>query len=454
MGNLTLLISILFFVATAASVLAYAMLVRKASLADPIVQFIFFYCLFVVPLPLRAWMTLEIDGDVTPHLFELLPYLPKAVFLCTVGLLFFLPAYYSRLSARIAAHLPQVRGGHRPLLAFLVLGAFSLFLIIQLASSVGGLLSLILMGYGVTAEMAGKGYLAMGFTWFFVACMFLLYGYASTRKRKYLLAFAVAFALVVLMHLVMARRATLLYMGLAVWLFWHHAIRPLKTRTLVVFGILAFAGLNLVGVLRSSSYENLSDLWNKTSKSWESQSDTNLGGGLTYTLTNGEFVVPFETLPQMIESVGSTISPELGMTYVRAPLQFIPQAVFPSRPVPLQNWYIAKFYGGGYGFNEGRAFFFLAEGYLNFGTAGVVATMLVWGVSLGTLHFYIHGVQRTKASALVYALIVAFVCAGIAGESVSVVVALPEVSLVAALIGLWITKWGALRANPHESNAV
>lgn len=440
MDDLTLLISILFFLATAACALAYAIVARKASIADPIVQFIFFFCLFVVPLPLRAWMTLEIDGDVTPHLMELLPFIPKAVFLCAVGLIFFVPAYYSRTSSRIAARIPQIRGGQKWLLASLVLAGFSLFLIVQLATSVGGLFNLLLLGYGVTTEMTGKGYLAMGFTWFFVACMFLLYGYAATRKRKYLLAFAIGFGFVVLMHLVMARRATLLYMGLAVWLFWHHAVRPLKIRTLLVTGVVGFVALNLIGILRSSSYENAGDLWDKTSKSWESESDTNFQD-LTYTLTNGEFVVPFETLPQMIESVGATISPELGMTYIRAPLQFIPQALFPSRPAPLQNWYISKVYGGGYGANEGRAFFFLSEGYLNFGSTGVIATMIAWGFFLGSLHTYISEKKRTVASILLYALIVAFIYVGIAGESISILVGLPETSLVAAMIGLWMTRW-------------
>ncbi len=83
MGNFMLLISILFFLATAAAALVYAILVRKASLADPIVQFIFFFSLFVLPLPLRAWMTLEIDGDVTPHLIELLPFIPNTTVLQT-----------------------------------------------------------------------------------------------------------------------------------------------------------------------------------------------------------------------------------------------------------------------------------------------------------------------------------------------------------------------------------
>ena len=44
----------------------------------------------------------------------------------------------------------------------------------------------LLLGYNVTAETVGKGYLAMGFTWLFVASMFLLYGYALERKKRQL----------------------------------------------------------------------------------------------------------------------------------------------------------------------------------------------------------------------------------------------------------------------------
>jgi len=441
-GNASLVLAIIAYVAVAVTTVAYAVLVRKAKLADPILQFVFFLSLFVLPLPVRVCMTLDIEGDVTDHLAELLPYVPEAVFLTAMGLVIFAFAYYSRAGVLIGDYLPRVRGGGRWRLAFVLLAVLSLFLIFQLAASAGGLLGFLLLGYNVTAETIGKGYLAMGFTWLFVAAMFLLYGYALERKTRHLVAFVVAFGVVVLMHLLMARRAVLLFMGLAVWLFWHHAIRPVKPRSLLIAGGVCFLALNALGGLRSSAYEGFDDLWAKTTKNWDGLVNSD-GHGFVYTLTTGEFVVPFETLPQMIESVGSTVSPEFGMTYLRAPLQVIPQALYPGRPLPLANWYVARFYGGGWGFNEARQFFFIAEGYLNFGIPGVILTMLVWGFFLRAIRQYSHAAKGDPSVALVCSLVVAFIPNAISSDSIALLVGLPETSLVAALIGLWITRLGS-----------
>jgi len=447
--NTSLLFAIIFFVAAAAASAGYAVLAKGAKLTDPILQFVFFLSLFVLPLSLRAYMQLDIEGDVTNHLFMLLPYFPEALLLTAVGLLFFLAAYYSRFAAGIASHLPQVPAGTHWGRAFVVLALFSLFLIEQLAASSGGLLGFVLLGYHATAETVGKGYLAMGFPWLFVASLFLLYGYAVERKKRYLLAFALAFGFVAAMHLVMARRAQLLYMGLTVWIFWHCAVRPIRTRTAVAAGLLCFLGLNLMGGLRGATYDSAGDFWTGTAESVQQHEEHGFGNAFIYTLTTGEFVVPFETLPQMIESVGSSVSPELGMTYLRAPLQVIPQALFPGRPLPLANWYVNRFYGGGYGFNESRQFFFLSEGYLNFGSLGVILTMAFWGFMLGALHRYRINCKDQPGSLLLYALSVAFISAAISGDFITVLVGLPESTLVAAVIGLWITS----RRSKRKSNA-
>ena len=264
--NASLLIAIIVYVAVAATTLAYAVLVRKAKLADPILQFVFFLSLFVLPLPVRACMTLDVEGDVTDHLPELLPYIPEAVFLTAIGLVAFAVAYYARAGVFVGNHLPRVRGGVRWRLAFVILTALSLFLILQLAASAGGLLGFLLLGYNVTAETVGKGYLAMGFTWLFVAAMFLLYGYALEKKKRHLVAFVVMLGIVILMHLLMARRAVLLFMGLAVWLFWHHAIRPIKLRSLLIAGVISFLALNAIGVASGLGVRRFRRLLGKNNK--------------------------------------------------------------------------------------------------------------------------------------------------------------------------------------------
>jgi hypothetical protein len=432
-----LLTSLSFFTAMVLLVGAYAVLRKQAKFTDPILQFLFFFSLFVLPLPIRAYNTLDIEGDITEHLSELLPYIPEAVFLCGLGLIAFAFAYYSSIPARVARGIPRIRTGTNWKMAFIFLASLSLLLLTLLARSSGGLLSFILLGYTATAEMVGKGYLATGFPWLFIASLFLLYGYAHDRKKRYLFYFACAMGVNVAIQLVMARRAMLLYFGLVVWLFWHHAVRPVRARYLIVGGLFCFLALNLIGILRGSSSEDVDSLLANNKKAWSKSSDDN--DALFYTLTTGQFVVPFETLPQMIESVGNSVNPELGRTYLRAPLQVIPQALYPGRPLPLANWYVQQFYGSGYEFNEGRQFFFLSEGYLNFGVLGVFLTMAMWGFFLGTIHQYRISSIGNPAALLAYSIVAAYIYIGIGGESITWIVGLPELGLGAALVGLWIS---------------
>lgn len=433
-----LLLSILFFVVTVLLTIYYARTLKKATIFDPISIFIFFYCLFVLPLPVRAFFTKAIAGDVTDHLPELLPYLPWAVLLSGIGLPFFVWGYYSKSSWQMAQRIPQPKPGTHYRASFLVLTVISLALLSLLARDSGGLVNFILLGYNSTAEMFGKGYLAVGFPWLFIACLFLLYGYARNRRKFDLILFFAAALVVSLVQVVLGARGVLLYMGLAVVIFWHVSVETISARFLAVAALSAFLILNIMGLWRSSKYASFSDVWTRT----ESAESVGSSSGLFYTLTTGEFVVPFETLPQMIRSVGSEINPRFGLTYLEAPLFLIPSVLFPQRPATLTAWYMDHYYGGGFGANEGRAFFFTAEGYLNFGPLGVLATMLVWGWLLGALHQYRDFSKGQPGSLLLYALSVAFIFRGIAGDAASVVAGLPEQSLSVAVFGLWIASWG------------
>ncbi|HVB57576.1 MAG TPA: hypothetical protein VNE63_14300 [Candidatus Acidoferrales bacterium] len=433
-----LLLSLLFFLFAVALTFYYAWAVKKDGVLDPISVFLFFYCLFVLPLPVRSYITKEIVGDVTDHLPGLLPYMPWAVFLSAVGLPFFVWGYYSKLSQRIARRLPRPRAGIHSRTAFVLLTTLSLVLLSLLARNEGGLLNFILLGYGSTAEMFGKGYLAVGLPWLFIASLFLLYGYALRHTRSDLIFFIGAVFAVAIIHVVLGSRGILMYMGLTVLIYWNAAVKPISAKLLTAIGVTCFIGLNLLGIVRSSNYSSLSDVWARSSAVEGSKLDNNV----LYTLSIGEFVVPFETLPQMAKSVGTEIRPQLGLTYLRAPLYWIPAAIYPSRPIPLSTWYMEKFYGGGYGANQGRAFFFTAEGYLNFGFLGVLGVMLMWGWFLGAVHQYRIAAGGEPGALMLYALTVAFIFRGIAGDFVSMFAGLPEQSLSAAVLGIWVVNWG------------
>ncbi len=436
-SDFELFASITVFLCVVLWAIWYAWQIKRSHFTEPIYQFLFFYCLFVLPLPLRASVTRQPEGDVTDHLPLLLPYMPWAVILCSIGLPLFIWAYYSQLSNRLGLRLPRPAEGRNSRTAFVCLALVSIFLLTLLARDAGNLIDFILLGYGSSAETFGRGYLAVGFPWLWVASFFLLYRYSLHKTRTDLLLFFIACMSNLLINFLMGNRGLIVYFAIAVWLFWHHAIRPISTRKLALLGIAAFLSLNLVGIVRGSKFESVSNFWQRTTDAFDRSRESN--DALFYTLTIGEFVVPFETLPQMIRSVGSSLSPQLGATYLRAPSFWIPGALYPSRPLPLSNWYMKEFYGSGLGLNENRSFFFLSEGYLNFGTVGVLATMIGWGLFLGACRSYERHNRGNPGAVLIYAFTVAFIFRGVAGEFVSIFVGLPEQILSAVIVGLWIT---------------
>jgi hypothetical protein len=434
-----LLLALLAHVLVVFCVVAYAAIVRRESWLSPIMIFVGFLELFTLPLPLRALQTMEIEGNVTEHLPQIFPYLAPSIWLVTGGLLIFATCYYLPVVARWAAHMPQLES--RPERSFYLasglLAGFSLVLIAILARAMGGILPFLLLGYGGTSETYGRGYLAIGFPWLFVAVFLLLARYATSRSGRDLTVFALAFGLVTAMNLVMGNRSGVLYQLMAIVVFWHLAIHRIILLRFTPFLVIAFLALNLFGSLRSSGYESVSDFLTRSRESFSNQAQTgSLQHSAYYTLTTGEFVVPFETLPTVMQAMPDQIPFRLGRTFAEAFAFVIPSVLWADRPLPLPNWYMQQFYGLGYGLNEGRAFFFLAEGYLNFGPVGVAMIMAAWGIGCGIIGSYERGQagSMNPCIALCLALSIAFIFRGIAGDSRSILIGLPEQSLVPAVL--------------------
>lgn len=441
-GDPLLLLSILVFSGLTLLVLTFELVLRREDLFDPVVLFTAFYALFVLPLPIRAYMTDRVEGNITPYLSDLYPYLPFAVLLSALGLLILVVVYHSPIVPALAGRIPlpppaSLRGSSR---AFWFLILFSGFLIALLSRSVGGLDALLSKGYGASAELFGRGYLAIGFPWGFVASLFLLHRYALKPRLRYLLGFGMLFALMVFIQLIMGNRGLILTATLATLMFVHYVIRKFRRWELLSLAALTFIGLNLYGFLRSSGYEGIGGFLTKTREQFVQLSGSSeLNKSLFYTVSTGEFVVPFETLPQMIRTVGNEINPLWGLSFVRAPLYYIPSAIFSERPLPLANWYMQEFYGTEFGLNEGRQFFILAEGYLNFGVAGAFIVMVIWGIFLGLLREFKARARGEPGALLLYSVVLAFVFRAIAGDFTSLVVGLPTQNLIPALLGVLIS---------------
>jgi hypothetical protein len=433
---------------------------RKASLFDPIIIFCLFYSLFVIPLPLRAYLTDRIEGDVTPFLPELYPYLPTAVVLCALGLIVLVVAYHSRLAWKLSDWYlfpPISRSSTGAVVAFIGVSVLSLAAIVLLVLQIGGLANLVLSGYGSTAQLYGRGYLAVAFPWSTVASLFLLYRYALTKRKRHLVTALVAFVLSLSVHLVMGRRGEILNYALAAVAFYHFAIRRMRRGFVVLLTCAMFIALNIYGFVRGSNYGSFASFVSQSVSAMKSlHNEGVLGKAALYTLTTGEFVVPFETLPQMLRSVGTDVPFRLGSTYLQAPVFYVPSALFSTRPTTLSNWYMREFYGGGFGLHEGRQFFFLAEAYLNFGVLGVFVVAWFWGLFLGALRAYRIKSQAEPGALLLYSLCLAFIPFAIAGESASLVVGLPTRNLMPGAVGLLIASrlrpWRRIRYVPASSS--
>lgn len=430
-------LSVVFYLVVVVLVGLYAFSIRRASVFEPISQYLFFVSLFTLPLPVRSCITLEIEGNVTPYLQDILPYLPIAVFLMALSLPVFAFGYYGSWARHLACSLPLplVSKRDHSRFSFVLMASFSFSLIYLLTADSGGLLAFLLLGYGSSAEIYGRGYLAIGFPWLFIASLFLLYRYARFRRFADFVFFAFALGVVIVIQLLTGNRSMILYMGLVVMIFVNFAITRLRLSFLLPFGFAAFIAMNLIGLMRTSNYENYGEFIEKSASSavLASSDDPH---GLFYTLTVGEFVVPFETLPQMIRTVGVSRAPWLGWSYLRAPSFAIPSVIFPDRSLPLANWYMQEFYGGGFLLNEGRQFFFMAEAYLNFLFVGVFFLALFWGVFWGGVHQWLKRSEYNPAVVLIYALAVGYIFRCVAGDFSSLLVGMTQQSLVAALIGL------------------
>jgi hypothetical protein len=192
--------------------------------------------------------------------------------------------------------------------------------------------------------------------------------------------------------------------------------------------------------VRDSNYESIADFFTKSAVHADTTANEN--HTLVYALFTGDFYYPFETFPQVIKSVGTEVRPLFGLSYLRAPLFWIPMKIYPQRPLSLAQWYMQQFYGGGFGLNQGMAFFFLAEGYINFGPVGPLITMLFWGTICGLVQQYRIQNSGNAGAVLLYSLFVAFLLQAVRGDTTSLTVSFPAQWLGPAVIGLWATGTG------------
>lgn len=348
--------------------------------------FLLTQALYVLPLSVRSLLELPADGGISQYFPEFEPYLPWAV-LYTAAFNISLACFISLKPIVPAKPAEDTTGGMGPggHLMTLIMAAITFAMLGLLAADLGGLTSLVLEGYRVTEHFIGRGYLAIAFEWA-TALAVLTYATAglsgSSKQRLWSLALNGVLSTA---FLIMARRGSLVQQVGALLLVHHFAVGRLRGWQVALILATGFFGLNLVGLLRGDSYADFASV----KASLMTRSDDLAGdeqgwwASLTYTLTTGIFAVPFETLPQIIRSIGDAYVLGLGRYMLEGLSLIVPLPLWPDRPLPLSNWYVAEFYGVT-ALNEGRQFFFLTDSYMDFAAAGflVAAGICALGIRM------------------------------------------------------------------------
>ena len=354
--------------------------------------FILIVALYVIPLSLFNYSLAEPSGDISPHFHLFSGYIPFALVLCSLFNLVFLFTYRKFILRKdfiVHCEEPKKFSKYELFIIYILL-ILSVWLLYQLSKEVGGLLGLILSGYRVTELFINKGHYAVGFEWIVTLCLLLWGNALVTKSKKKILAIILLLLVVTASFAIMGRRGALVILiGSSIYLF-HQLYKPIKLYKLIGIGIIGFYSLTLIGFLRGDSYENLSSLANKIQEK-KVKIDNDKSVDFLYTLTTGNFAVPFETFPQVIKSLGSEYNLGFGFYSLRSFSIIIPSALWKDRPLPLSNWYMNTFYGRTQ-LNEGRQFFLLSAPYMDFGPSGIVLIGIIfaffWGIILkiGTEH--------------------------------------------------------------------
>lgn len=354
--------------------------------------------LYAVPLPIAVLLGNE-GGNLSVYLYAFSSWLPNALYFTSAFLLFFAGFYRWLFSGNFKKNIWRpIKPYDARRFKFLWLATFgiSVILLELLANEVGGLMNLILSGYHVTELFIGQGHFAISFEWLLSLSVILMsFGIVSENRafKRWAWVFALALFLVLF---VMGRRGMLVVMLLS---FTYLAIQAgwvVKIRRLILPAFVLFIGLNWLGLVRGESYSNLFELrYILLTRTIELNQSGSLVPLLFYTLTYGNFVVPFETLPEIMQNLSQSGDYWLGSSIPRSLTLIFPSALMPDRPLPLSNWYMAVFYGGSSSLNEGRQFFFLSEAYLNFGWLGCG----IWGLLIAGVFYYF---SRPRPKGLAY----------------------------------------------------
>lgn len=373
------LVSYIFFIFSVLTIFCVDYFRFKRTWYDPLYFYLFFIVIYVSPLSIRYILGLGIGGNITYMFHEIEHVFPLSLVLVSVSnFVFYLFYRLNFLKLNISNRgLIHKTGAYKYLTfsgTFLFIFGFSLFF--YMTSNNGGVLNFLLLGYGVTSIFSEQPLLATSIPITFVSGLFFFYAFIeSGRKINIVLSIVVSVSFIIIC-IVLGRRAEVVSWGLVYLLNIVSIYKKIRFIKLVPLFIAAFIFMNLLGVVRQSNYQDLNSFFKRIED--KAVGDNSSSYNMFYTLTDGQFAVPFEVLPVLMEKLELNEF-KYGSTLIESVQLWIPRFLWHEKGHGLTSWYYHKYYDPSAPPNEGRAFFFLAEGYLNFGVVGVLFWAALWG---------------------------------------------------------------------------
>lgn len=322
--------------------------------------------LYVAPLALNRWM----EDVLTLERPDVIFFGPvnRAVWLALLAAVVFsfaaTPWALAGSGAGSAAPRLSYRTSRPVALLLIVLGAICFALLVE---QLGGLERIGELSYADRyLAMRGKGLVRVGVDLIFLGG--IIY-YASLGRwappwRRWLIVTLLAVAFSVL-FLVEQRRMAIFQLLVTFLVLRHTIVRRIPKSTVIFLGLFVLGAGLFQGVYRGLSEPSLSGLSQVSSSA--------------FNLANSEFGYPTLTVADVLARVPRETGWLGGRSYLESVGVLVPSAIWPDRPQPLGERYVAEFYtdywkrGGGFGFTP------VGEAFWNWGTLGVVAVFACLG---------------------------------------------------------------------------
>lgn len=417
----------ILFMITCILIFIYDKCKVKRSWHDPLYFFLIMMILYISPLSLRFFLKLPAEGNITKHFDDLRYIYPYALLITTISIIFFYVAYRLSPVLRITKYIVN-KGAlieRRKIKLFRVgvfLALISSLAFIIFSQNYGGIKELLLKGYIVTEIFSQEPKLAISLSVFSVSSLVILYSYSQTKNKKELIISLILFSSFMLIQIVLSRRAQIVIWGLSYLISYSLLVKKISFSKIAPLIIIGFLFLNILGHVRQGNYEDISYFITRFDDKISALDEDK--SSAFYTLTTGQFAIPYETLPMLMEKL-ETSDLRYGSTLLDVFYQWVPRSIWKDKSYGNAHWYYKEFYDYNAKPNEGRNFFFLSEGYLNFGILGVLIWAILWGIFWKNISYLIKPINNKILiiSTFIYSTYVASMISLLINDSVGLFVA-------------------------------